>query len=81
MRNISLSTIGEYIIKEIRIMDYRIMKKYILYILVFGSVIYVNYLIRKGLCLSTDIFTMLLPGAFGFGIVWLYNRIKNKETE
>lgn len=57
------------------------MKKYILYILVFGSVIYVNYLIRKGLCLSTDIFTMLLPGAFGFGIVWLYNRIKNKETE
>lgn len=39
------------------------------------------HLIRKSLCLSTDVFIMLLPGIFGFGIVWLYNRIKNKKTE
>lgn len=60
-------------------MNYKIMKKYIIYMLAFGVAVYINYLIRKSLCLSTDVFIVLLPGFFGFGVVWLYNRIKNKE--
>lgn len=60
-------------------MDYRIMKKYIIYVLAFGAAVCANYLIRKSLCLSTDVFIVLLPGFFGFGVVWSYNRIKDKE--
>lgn len=60
-------------------MNYRIMKKYIVYILAFGIAVYANYLIRESLSLTTNMLAVLLPGSLGFGVVWLYGRIKNNK--
>lgn len=59
-----------------------IMRKYsqfIVYILAAFVAVYVNYLIRKSVGLSIDIFTLLIPLILGGVIVWLYGQIKKKK--